>query len=319
VRLHFARYMDCFIKLVDSRCMILISLAVVMSGCSFVSSQILDAGNYIAKKVGLVSEDSSYSQDKQRENALEIITPEEEYYIGRAVAARILQRFPSATDPNLQKYVQLIGQALVISDGAGAPFGGYHFRVIESNQLNAISAPGGYVFITTRFLRSLESEDQLAAILAHEVAHISMRHGLKTLKDTSLLAEVSGLGLASSGLSCIEALAQATVIFSHLVDGLVDTLLESGYSQEYEYQADQGSYERLFKSGYQPQAIFNALKVIENSEEAAKNAGGWFGTHPSVAERVAKLKSFETLTSRDLSETGLNIRLQRWEQFLKGL
>lgn len=312
-------YMNFLTNLVDLRCLILLLLAVVTSSCTFVSNQIVDAGNFIAQKVGLISEESNYSQDEQREQALEIITPEQEYYIGRAVAARILQRFPSAVNPDLQKYVQLVGQALVLSDSRGAPFGGYHFRIIESNQLNAISAPGGYVFITTRFLRSLESEDQLAAILAHEVAHISGRHGLKTLKNTSLLAEVAGLGLASGGLSCIEALAQATAIFSHLVDGLVDTLLESGYSQEFEYQADQGAYERLFKTGYQPQAIFSALQVIENSEEAAKNAGGWFGTHPSVVERVARLKSLETSTSVDLSESGFNLRLERWGQFLKGL
>jgi beta-barrel assembly-enhancing protease len=297
----------------------LLFLLFISSGCTYVSNQVEDAGNFLARQVGFVSDESKYSKDQQRQNALELITPEQEYYIGRAVAARILQRFPSTSNHELQRYVELTGNALLVNDGAGAPFGGYHFHVVESEQLNAISAPGGYIFITSGFLKSLKSEDQLAAILAHEVTHIKEKHGLKTLQNDSLLAEISVLGLAAGGLSCVEALAQATVIFSHLVDGLIDTLLESGYSHEFEYQADQGSYERLFNNGYQPQAIFSALYVIQQTEETGKNgSSGWFSTHPSVAERIAKLNSQQPLGSADSGVFGVEKRNKRWLRFVKG-
>jgi beta-barrel assembly-enhancing protease len=288
----------------------------ILSGCTLVTDQIQGAGNYLAEQIGLIEPEKSYSSDEQLSNSTSVITLEQEYYIGRAVAAQILERFKPLNNEQLQKYVRSVGLTLANSTESKATFSGYHFLIIESEQLNAISAPGGFIFLTTGFLKKLESEDQLASVLAHEIAHVSLQHGIKVVKESSDYKDLVALGLSAGSLNCVEALSQATLIFSQFVDKMVDTLLESGYSQEFEFEADAMATRVMSAAGYQAPTILAALDIIRETEQKSASRGGWFDTHPSVDDRVAQLNQLGIIAvNGDIS----SYQSFRKDRFLKAI
>ena len=108
--------------------------------------------------------------------------PSHEYYIGRSVSAQILSRYKVHPDRRLQEYVNLVGHAVLTAPEPLKTYAGYHFVVLEGEQLQAVSAPGGFVFVTEGTVRRAKDEDELAAVLAHEIAHVSLRHGIGAIK-----------------------------------------------------------------------------------------------------------------------------------------
>jgi predicted Zn-dependent protease len=112
------------------------------------------------------------------------LDPSEEHYIGRTVAAQILAmpQYPLSADTRLGDYVTRVGLALAMTnDGVRHTFAGYQFAVLETAEVNAMACPGGTIFVTRGLLAKAGSEDELAAILAHEIAHVTARHGLEQI------------------------------------------------------------------------------------------------------------------------------------------
>jgi len=118
------------------------------------------------------------------------LTPEDEYYLGRAVAANILAVYkPYTVNTELTNYLNLICQALVINSSEPAVYNGYHVMVLDSRELNSFSTPGGHIFITKGLIDIVPSEDALAGIIAHEMAHIMLKHGIKMINDMKITNE----------------------------------------------------------------------------------------------------------------------------------
>ncbi len=116
--------------------------------------------------------------------AKQSFTYEQEHYLGRAIAAAILDKYGLYKDPSANRYVTLVGQTVAAHSDLPQTFGGYRFLILDSDEVNALAAPGGIIFITRGMLRACENEDQLAAVLAHEVAHVQARHGVELIKDS---------------------------------------------------------------------------------------------------------------------------------------
>ena len=114
--------------------------------------------------------------------AAKTITPGEEHYIGRAVAAVLLSRYSLYNNPALTKYVNKVGLLDAYASKNPATYGGYHFAVLNSEERNAYACPGGLIFINKGLLKDMQNEDQLAAVLAHEVAHVADRDGIDAIK-----------------------------------------------------------------------------------------------------------------------------------------
>jgi len=131
------------------------------------------------------------------------LTPEEEYYVGRAVAANILSNYPPYNRPELNAYINKIGQGLALYSFRPAIFMGYHFMVLDSEEINAFASPGGHILVTRGLLRKVQSEDELAAVLAHEIAHVALKHGLASVQGarvTQIAAEFAiDAGKATGG------------------------------------------------------------------------------------------------------------------------
>ncbi|MDP1997512.1 MAG: M48 family metalloprotease, partial [Gallionella sp.] len=110
---------------------------------------------------------------------------EEEVAIGRQIAGNLLGAAPLVKDAKLQKYVNNVGRW--VANQSERPDLIWHFGVIDSNDVNAFAAPGGYIFVTKGLYRLLQSEAELAGVLAHEVGHVIRQHHLKILQQSKLL------------------------------------------------------------------------------------------------------------------------------------
>ncbi|MBN4061351.1 M48 family metalloprotease, partial [bacterium AH-315-G11] len=120
---------------------------------------------------------------KNVSKASKSFSEEERYYIGRASGARLLADHHLLNQKQLQRYVSAIGQTLAMASARPEVYAGYHFIVLdEPERVNAYAVPGGFIFITTGLIAKAANEDELAAILAHEVSHIVLDHPVTSIK-----------------------------------------------------------------------------------------------------------------------------------------
>ena len=215
------------------------------------------------------------------------LTPEDEYYLGRAVAANILAVYkPYTVNPELTNYLNLICQSLVINSSQPAVYNGYHVMILDSREPNAFSTPGGHIFITKGLIDIVPAEDALAGIIAHELAHVMLRHGIKIINDMKFANEadiMAGQAAAFSSKSSANILS-----FRDSVNEIFNKMIKSGYSQPQEFDADNLAVKLLANAGYSPNGlleILNRLKTVQGSQ-----SGGIFSTHPSPAQRIANIE-----------------------------
>jgi predicted Zn-dependent protease len=234
----------------------------------------------------------------------------QEVSMGRSEDRRVRQQYGSYDDAELQSYVNAIGQRL--AKASHRPGLQYHFLVVDSPEVNAFALPGGYVYITRGILAYLNSEAELAAVLGHELGHVTARHSVQQLAAATA---------ANVGASILQILVPQ--VRSSGADALVNLLggtLLSGYGREHELEADRLGAEYLARTGYDPQAMIRVVGVLKNHElfdaEVAKAEGreprryhGLFASHPDndtrLQEVVREAARFSGGEKRDDRETFL--------------
>jgi predicted Zn-dependent protease len=227
---------------------------------------------------------------KAVEKSWQDLTPEQEYYIGRAVAAQVLQTYPPLDRPQANEYLNLLGQSLAVFSQRPETFGGYHFLLLDSNEINAFAAPGGLILVTRGMVRCCENEDELAAVLAHEIGHVEKKHGLSAIKQGRLTEAFTIIAAESAKQAGSEELAALTREFEGSVGDVVKTLTTSGYSRTQERDADAAAVRLLRRAGYPETAI---ITMLQRMNERLADAGGlgFAKTHPSASSRVDALRS----------------------------
>ena len=194
----------------------------------------------------------------------EDISPEEENNLGRAVAAQILSLFRESTSGELEEYLNKVGGVVAASSDRPETYAGYSFVLLESDEVNAFSAPGGIVFITRGFLKLLPNEDALAAVLAHEVSHVTLKHGLQAIQPNRFGDSQTIAGQSVGALNCGNVAGLGAAAFSGAVNDVVTSLIEKGYSRNQEYEADQMAATILERRGYSvaglTRSAFNARR-----------------------------------------------------------
>jgi predicted Zn-dependent protease len=223
----------------------------------------------------------------QIRKGVEEISESEEYYIGRAVAAQILARYKPLNDPGLNLYGQKVLQAVALASDRPATFKGYHLQVLDSDEVNAFAAPGGFVFVTKGTLKLVKSEDELACVLAHEVAHVAKKHGLKTIQSARLTSAFTILGSEAAKNYTSQQVSQLTSAFEGAVTDVVNKLVVNGYSRDKEYEADRYGDQYAKNANYDPAALKSFLERMEKSS----GSGGLFKTHPPAEKRISELGS----------------------------
>lgn len=215
---------------------------------------------------------------------------EEEYYIGRSVAALIFGRYKSLNDAALNRYVNQVGNAVALFSDRPEIYAGWHFQVLDSEDVNALAAPGGMIFVTKGLLRRCRDEESLALVLAHEVGHVVSRHGLQSIKKANLTKAFTSIGLGAVQKYGPAELAQVTSAFEGVLGDIVETLIERGYDRKFEYEADASAVVTGCRTGYDPTGISRFLQTMVGDHTAAAGKG-WFRTHPSPEKRISAVKS----------------------------
>ena len=217
------------------------------------------------------------------------LDPSEEHFIGRSVAAQILamRQYPLADDQKLIGYVERVGAGIVAqNDGVRRTFQDYHFAVLATDEVNAFACPGGTILVTRGLLANTRNEEELAAVLAHEIAHVTLQHGVAAIQKANLAEAFTYLGAgAAQATMKQEDLQKLTGLFDQSVGDIVKTLVTTGYSRDAELAADALGREFLAGAGYDPQALASVLGCMQDHG----GAGGMFATHPAPKERIEGL------------------------------
>ncbi len=211
-----------------------------------------------------------------------------ELEIGEEEHAKVMQSMALLTDDELNAYVNEVGQRLAaVSDRPDLDF---KFTIIDSPEINAFALPGGYVYINRGLLAYLNSEAELAAVLGHEIGHITARHAVQQQSRGSLARVASGVG------GVVAAVATGSgYIGSQIMD--VGSLWAqaglSGFGREHELEADTLGAEYLLRAGYNPQAVITVVTVLKNQEDFNTKVAnqqpsyhGLFATHPRNDTRL---------------------------------
>ena len=211
---------------------------------------------------------------------------QKEIEIGRSYVPYAIEEFDGLySDREIQSYVKNVGLSLTRVAERKLP---YEFYVVNSSQVNAFALPGGPVMITRGLLLRLNSESELANVLAHELGHLNARHHARFLEKQfglSLLLNIGALLLAD------KPYGQALLQFGQIGAGL----LSLKFSREQEREADQYGLLYAYKAGYDPMGmikVFEMFKAMEKGERAPE----WLSTHPLPETRMAEAKRMiETL------------------------
>ncbi len=240
---------------------------------------------------------------------------QEEYALGGAVAIHFVQRgdglLLGGQGQALHVYLNTVGKNLAAQ--SARPTLEWTFGVLEdTSQFNALSAPGGYVFVTQKLLQGLENEGQLAGVLAHEVAHITLKHAIRQYSDvkvTTCRLVVGGkLGLQESSMSRLLQglegdgtldLDKDPRLLGYLSEKTAE-LLDKGNSQQQEFEADRVAVELMLSAGYNPDDYLALLA-------RTKDGGGFFANHPGKDERSQRIRAhLQALKKPDGDFSGLS-------------
>lgn len=211
------------------------------------------------------------------------IGPEEERVIGDSVALEIVGRYGGLVrDAEITRRVNLVGRALAIySDRPGLH---WRFGVLDSDAINAFSAPDGYVFITRGLYELADTDDILAAVLAHEIAHLTERHALKIVARGEFLAGATSLAAARS--SDVRKADQQLRQFNLGVGQITTALFEKGFDPQTEYAADKIGRDLAITTGYAPGGL---RLVLLRLQQRGGDPKVFFSTHPPLDDRLKRL------------------------------
>ncbi len=239
-----------------------------------------------------------------------LMSEDEEIRIGREYHGQILKQYGRYNNPALQAYVQRIGENL--GNKSHRPNLVYRFTVLDSPEVNAFALPGGYIYITRGMLSYLNSEAELAAVLGHEVGHVTARHAVRQHSAAAATGILAGVIAATTGVDGAGDLLNT-----------VGTALVRGYGRDHELESDRLGAEYLARTGYDPHAMLDVIRILKNQEQfeiqLAKEEEreprvyhGLFATHPDNDTRLKQV-----IASADrLKKTGTGSIVRR-DHFLQ--
>lgn len=207
-------------------------------------------------------------------------TVAEEIEIGDGVAQTLLGARPLLDDPDLQRYVNTVGQWVAQqSERRDLP---WHFGVNDSDHINAFAAPGGYIIVTKGMMRQLRNEAELAGVLGHEVAHVAQKHHLKALRKSAMMS------LLGAGAAAASAESKHAEMVQKLA-GPTKELYARGLDKADEFQADRMGVVLAARAGYDPYGLPAVLTTLASADPKDNFLALLYKTHPLPQVRLDKL------------------------------
>ncbi len=208
-----------------------------------------------------------------------LISSDEEVKMGQEFSVEVAKEDTIYNNPEVTAYVQSVGQRIVQhSDRQDIQ---YHFAVIRKDEINAFALPGGYVYVYTGLMKDIDDESMLAAVLAHEVGHVTARHAAKKL---SAMYTVQSIQTA--------VLGENPGFFASVFAGAMKTGGFLAFSRQDEYEADQLGVKYMYAAGYDPNGmvdLMGKLKSVESGEPSKLEK--MLATHPPTSERLTRIEA----------------------------
>ena len=228
---------------------------------------------------------------QKAQEASKSFTVEQEVQLGEGIAAGLLGAMPLVQDDKLQRYVNRVGRWVALqSERADLP---WSFGVVQNESINAFAMPGGSILITSGLVKRLNSESELAGVLAHEIAHVVKKHQLQAIQssaNTELLAtvgkEVGGAAIARRGGDQFGLKsAAANMGIDVIKNGVFLRPLDRGM----EYEADRAGMVLAARAGYDPYGLVSVLQMLQ-ANRGDDGSFSMFTTHPAPADRISELE-----------------------------
>ena len=211
--------------------------------------------------------------------SINFISLEKEIQMGRQLAAEIERQVKLVEDPTINEYVNRVGQNLVRNSDAKVPF---TIKVVESDEINAFALPGGFFYVNSGLILAADDESELAAVMAHEIAHVAARHGTENASKAQMV-NIASLPLIFLGGVGGFALRQAA--------GFLIPMQFLQFSRKAEAEADYLGVEYLYKTGYDPGAAVSFFEKLQARESARPGSvSKMFSTHPPTGDRIEMTK-----------------------------
>ncbi len=215
---------------------------------------------------------TEYNLATRQEETL-FYSSEKEVKIGETVAPKIEAQYDILTDVDVNERVEhILDRIIAVCDRKDIV---YFIKVIDDDPINAVSLPGGYIYVFRGLIDQVDNDDELAGVIAHEVGHITARHGVKRMQGAyaAMILQVAATqagGRVASGVN----LALNSLFLEH--------------SQEDEFEADRLGVKYLKKAGYDPEAMVAFLRKLRiEKEKSPLNQHSYWRTHPGISQRIA--------------------------------
>ncbi len=216
-----------------------------------------------------------------------LMSEAEEIRLGRKYHQQVIKEMPLYADRKLAAYVEQVGQRVARS--SDRPQLNFRFTLLDSTQVNAFALPGGYIYITRGLLAYLNSEAELAAVLGHEIGHVTARHSVRQQSAATVTGVAGAILQAATGVQASQDLFN-----------ILGKAVLSGYGREHELESDRLGARYLARAGYDPQAMIEVIGVLKNQElfekQRAREEGreprayhGVFASHPENDQRLQEV------------------------------
>lgn len=207
-----------------------------------------------------------------------IVSEEKEISIGKKTDPFILKQFGYYDDPALQSYINQVGQKLVkVCRRRDIK---YHFKIVDSDDINAFALPGGYIYVTRGILAIMNSEAELAGVLGHEIGHVVGRDSANQISQQTLFQVVALAGMASPNTR--ELVMAGNLLFNAVM---------LGYGREKEFLADFQGVDYMYKAGYDPLQMCKFQRSLAEISQGPAGYAQYLSTHPDIFDRIHRTEA----------------------------
>lgn len=225
-----------------------------------------------------------------------------EMRLGEVTAGQVMMRYQLVTDDKIQDHVRAAGNRVLAKWTMPLKGYKYKFYAVDSEAANAFASPGGKVYITTGLLDALESDEELEGILAHEIAHVELRHGYRQFRSAQNAAAWGSLIAVMVG-----AYNQQVASFATMVTELATNIVLSGHSRRYESEADSMAFiyfesNKLGKGSTSFRNVLRKLQYNQDYYQPDKTTQSLLASHPDIEERIDAIErsSMQVFGPRDV-------------------
>jgi predicted Zn-dependent protease len=210
------------------------------------------------------------------------ISTQQEVQMGQQEAAQINQQLPIVSDPEANRYINLLGDQIATKTSRGDL--NWRFFIVDAAEVNAFAVPGGYVYVNRGLIERTDRMDELAGVLGHEIEHVVLRHTIKQMEQM----QGANLGLTLACVLtnvCNSGIAQAAI-------NVGGTAVFAKFSRGDEAQADAGAVPNVVRAGINPNGVVSMFeKLIAERKSRPGAVDAFFATHPGEEERIAAVQA----------------------------